>query len=85
MSEEITKLKPPVINVDQSLKTLWVDHIDMALRDDDMCLVRFATHLPEGFFEQAKIMTGRKHMLRFIDVLCEHFNYYPEKKEGGQK
>ena len=67
------------------LPTTWVDNMIMAFREDDVCLLRFATQLPEGHFEQTRILTSKVHLQRMIDVMCSTLNYYPTKTKTPKK
>ncbi|BDD87986.1 hypothetical protein [Desulfofustis limnaeus] len=69
------------LHADNSIKTLWVDHTHLSIREDDLCMLRMSATLPEGLFEQAKIMTTKSHLRSLIDVLCKQLEYYPEPKE----
>ncbi len=65
------------LHIDNTLKNVWVDNIHMAVREDDISLVRFSTNLPEGLFEQLRFMTSRKRLIEFVDMICSTINYYP--------
>jgi len=80
-----TKPKSLTIHTNQNMQTSWCDSFVLALRDDDMALIRFLSNLPEGHFEQARIMTNKKMLTLFVDQLCAQLNYYPVKpdKQGA--
>jgi hypothetical protein len=74
------------IKLNPTLNTLWIDTLNINVRSDENCLLRFMSGLPEGIFEQTRIMTSRKNLEGFINVLCESLDYYPTKtpSEKGQ-
>ncbi|HDR15404.1 MAG TPA: hypothetical protein ENN79_08005 [Desulfobacteraceae bacterium] len=74
------KIKTAELYADMSLKSLWVDNLHVAIREDDVCFLRWSTSLPEGFFEQARLMSGKKQLKEMIDILCFTTDYYPEKE-----
>lgn len=73
------------LHLDNSIKNVWVDNIHVAIREDDVCCVRFSTSLPEGQFEQVRFMTNKRQLQDFIDTLCTTTNYYPSKKKPAKK
>lgn len=83
--EDKAQVKAKIIKkqilADHSLKALWADDIQLALRDDDICFIRFSTHLPEGYYEQCRIMLSKKNIEKFVEVACEVLNYYPSPKQ----
>jgi len=70
------------LHVDNSLKNTWVDNIHMAVRDDDISLVRLSTNLPEGLFEQLRFLTSKKRLIEFVDIICSTINYYPSAPDS---
>ena len=78
--EKITQ--PMELNLNPNLSTNWVDTINIGIREDNMFLVRFLTNLPEGIFEQSRVMTSKEHMIKFVDLLCSTLDYYPEKTKS---
>lgn len=58
---------------------LWVDSVTMAVRDDNICLLDFSAKLPEGRYEQAKIITTSNHLKKIVGLICNALDYYPEK------
>ena len=71
----------PKLNTNPALPNLWVDSLNVASREDNVCVLRFFTSLPEGFFEQVRVMTDKQKLKQFIDALCSTINYYPTKKQ----
>jgi hypothetical protein len=67
------------LHIDSSLKNVWVDNLHMAVRDDNVCVIRLSTSLPEGVFEQLRFMTNRSQLEEFVEILCATMNYYPQK------
>lgn len=82
---ETDKGKEIALNFNPGLSTPWIDMFNISMRVDGQCLVRFITELPEGAFEQSRIMTNKEHLQKFIDVLCPALDYYPEKKKEKKK
>lgn len=79
MSQTIEEEKILEIIPDDSLKPVWVDHINLAIREDDICAIRLSTNLPDGLYEQIRFMTNVKQLKEFIVRLCESTNFYPKK------
>jgi len=73
--------KTITVHANVNLPTLWCDSFALAVRDDDMIYIRFMSALPEGNYEQTRIMTNKKAIMRFIDQMCLHLNYYPSKPD----
>ncbi len=71
----------PKLNTNPTLPNLWVDSLNVASREDNICVLRFFTSLPEGFFEQVRVMTDKQKLKKFVDALCNTLNYYPTKKQ----
>lgn len=70
----------PAINVNPKLPNLWVDGLNVAARDDNICVLRFFTTLPEGVFEQGRVFTHKEKLRDFVDAICKNLDYYPTKK-----
>jgi hypothetical protein len=70
----------PSINVNPKLPNLWVDGLNVAAREDDICVLRFFTTLPEGVFEQSRVITHKEKLRNFVDAICENLGYYPTEK-----
>ena len=77
--------KPIEIRFKSDLSPIWVDNINIGMREDNISFIRFLTNLPEGMVEQTQIMTSKEHLKKFIDALCSSVNYYPIKKENTVK
>jgi hypothetical protein len=79
--KEVTKEPSLALNLNPNLSTSWIDTINVGVREDNLLLIRFLTNLPEGIFEQSRVMTSKEHMKKFIDILCSSVDYYPTKDE----
>lgn len=75
-AEEIKELL-----VNPKLPSLWVDMLEPSLRNDGICLIRFATSLPEGDIEQARVITNEETLKDFVSVVCQAMDFYPQKSE----
>jgi hypothetical protein len=79
VSDNNTKQQVIELNIDPSLRTIWVDNIHVAKRLDGISCVRLSTHLPEGIFEQMRFMTSEDHLKNFVNAICHNLNYFPDK------
>lgn len=77
MSTEEKVIQPQEFKLNPNLNTLWVDSIDVSVREDNLCLIRFLTGLPEGIFEQTRLMTNTDILKQFIDSICLSLDHYP--------
>ncbi|WP_300464237.1 hypothetical protein [Desulfobacula sp.] len=75
--EEVQEL---IIN--PKLPPIWIDLIDPSIRTDGISLIRFATTLPEGTIEQARIITNEDVLKEFVDNICFALDHYPKKPKG---
>ena len=81
MAKKSTEVSKPIeIRFKSDLNPIWVDNINIGMREDGISFIRFLTNLPEGIVEQVQIMTSKEHLKKFIDALCSLINYYPIKK-----
>lgn len=69
----------------QNLQNIWIDIVNVAIREDGVCILRFFSNLPEGAFEQSRVVTNIKTLKSLADVLCSNLNYYPSKKSSVVK
>jgi hypothetical protein len=69
----------PPVRTNASLQTLFVDNVVVNTRKDGMNFIRFVVALPDGLYEQVRIMTNAKDIQRIIDSLCRSSKYYPLK------
>ena len=75
----------PTIHTNDNLQTLYVDGAEIHKRTDGMHLIRFTALLPEGAFEQLRIIIDEEHLHKIIDAMCSNSNYYPEKPVKPEK
>jgi hypothetical protein len=68
-----------------ALPTLFVDHLLLGRREDNLFLLRFAAELPEGLMEQTRVIVNKERLIAMIDILCYTAEYYPSKSKPGQK
>lgn len=54
-----------------ALPTLFVDHVAVSRRNDDMFYIRFNTAAPEGLREQVKIITTKKALTRIMETFTK--------------
>ena len=81
-----TKQKPSEqLHTNDALPTLAVDSLTVFSRLDDMSLLRFSTSLPEGIFEQVRLLISQKDLLGMTDTLCEALDHYPVKPTRKEK
>ncbi len=75
----------PTLHANPTLPNLWVDSLNVASREDNICVLRFFSSLPEGIFEQTRVMTDNQKLKKFVDAICNTLNYYPTKKTAPPK
>ena len=86
MAKKEEKDSPPLeLILNPGLSTNWIDTINIGVREDNLLLIRFLTNLPEGLFEQSRVMTSKEHLRKFIDLFCSSLDYYPTKNENITK
>ena len=66
------------IIANDSLKTIWIDDIFFAKRDDGICALKMTSNLPDGIFEQGRFMMSEDAVKRFVDMSCNYLKYTPE-------
>ncbi len=81
IKKDAAKNDPNSWEVNPKIPPIWVDNLHVAMRDDNICLLRFFSSLPEGDFEQIKVITSSLKLKHFIDAFCQALNYYPEKND----
>lgn len=69
------------LNMNPQLSTPWIDTIHFGVRQDNLCIIRFLTNLPEGVFEQSRIMISKETLINFVNMFCSNIDYYPVKNE----
>lgn len=67
------------MKLNPNLTTTWVDGVSFNLRDDNICLMRFMSTLPEGVYEQSRLMTSKEVLVKIAESLCLSLDYYPKK------
>lgn len=67
--------------INNNLAPTWVDYIETMGREDGIFFLRFATIMPEGLVEQARIITDTEVLKQFVDSVCSGMDYYPERQE----
>ena len=82
MVKEDKQNKEQIFNLNSRLPSLFVDDLRISLRNDNMACVNFFSDMPEGKFEQTRIVTRKERLLHFIDALCRHTGYYPAAEDG---
>ena len=73
------KKKIPEIPINETLATVFVDHLSISIRSDGLGYLRFGTALPEGLKEEARMMIPVESLKRMIDVLCQQCDHFPAK------
>ena len=73
------------LKTNDGLPTLFIDNLVINTRSDKHYLVRFATELPEGLREQARVLVPEDHLKRMLDVLCKHVGHFPSKPKSKPK
>jgi len=71
------------IHLKQNLSPIWVDNINIGVREDGICFLRFMTRLPEGVVEQVQLMTSKEHIKKFIEVLSSSIKYTSTKNDSN--
>lgn len=67
------------VHGNKNMPTCWADYFNIGVRADGMVLLRFFATLPEGVFEQARVITGQDHVKKILDTICSSLDYYPKK------
>ncbi|MCF8044474.1 MAG: hypothetical protein K9J83_01340 [Desulfarculaceae bacterium] len=82
--EETTSENAEALNIqiNNDLPPTWVDYIVPMAREDGIFFLRFATIMPEGLVEQARIITDNEVMKQFVDSICSAMDYYPGRQDG---
>jgi hypothetical protein len=73
------------LNLNQKLQPIWIDDFNLNIRADNLCLIRFLTSLPEGVFEQTRVMTSKNNLKKLIDLMCSLLQYYPSPRDVNDK
>ncbi len=81
VKKKTSKPKQPALTANNSLPCIWVDNVNIGKREDNICLLRFFSTLPEGSFEQTRFFTDTEKLKVFIDAICHSIDYYPVKPQ----
>ena len=73
------KKKTLKLRLNENLPTVFVDNLVIATRSDGLNFLRFATALPEGLKEEARMLIPTESLKRMLDVLCKQCDYFPVK------
>jgi len=73
------KVKTIKLRANENLSTLFVDVLAINKREDGMYYLRFATNLPEGWKEQARMIIPEGNLKQMLNALCSLCDYYPVK------
>lgn len=85
MSKKDEKRDALAIKINENLATVFVDNLNIRVRDDGFVLLRFLALLPEGLTEQARSIVHQKRLKAMIDLLCSGIDYYPVKAKPKKK
>lgn len=79
MAKKKQEIKEPAFLLNHNLPNVFVDSMRISARSDNVAFIGFFTDMPDGRYEQARILTHTDKLKVFIDVICKHINHYPEK------
>ena len=71
--------------LNNQLPALFVDSLVSDVRDDNVHLLRFGARLPEGLYEQVRLIIQAQDLRNVIDGLCQQSNYYPIKPPAAKR
>ena len=54
-----------------ALTTVFVDHVAVSRRNDDMFYIRFNTAAPDGLREQVRVITTKKALNRIMETFTK--------------
>ncbi|MCI5137997.1 MAG: hypothetical protein D3922_06195 [Candidatus Electrothrix sp. AR1] len=77
--------EPIALHANASLPNVLIDKIQTVRRGDNLCMMRFFTALPEGAFEQSRIVVPEQLIRNFLDSTCKTFDYYPKPEENSSQ
>ena len=80
IESEKTEGKPIQLNLDPKISTVFIDGIQTVSRDE-LFILRLFTGLPEGIFEQSRVILTKKTFIDFLDSSCNILNHYPQKPD----
>ncbi len=73
------------IQTNDNLPLLFVDNLNINSRGDGFHVLRFISHLPDGFKEQARMVVPKQALQNMLDALCSHTDYFPAKPKNGRR
>jgi hypothetical protein len=84
MIKKEKKNEPIELTLNPKLSTFWIDSVNISIREDHLCLIRLLINLPEGVFEQSRMMITKENLKKTIDMLCFALDYdpNPDKTDG---
>lgn len=77
----MSKKKNSKVIYNDSLPIILADNLWLNVSKDRLCYLRFFMGLPEGIKEQARLFIMEKDLKSILADLCDHLNYFPEKKK----
>ena len=73
---------------DPSVKTLWIDYMEITQRSDiDVATLRFYTVIPHpgaALQESSRLTTSMGHLKAIAELICRNIDYYPTKPKSGK-
>jgi hypothetical protein len=85
--KETNDEQPIELHCNTDISPVWIDGVNIGIRDDDICFLRLISELPEGACEQYKMMTNKSNLKKIINSLCSALKYYPvpdDKKNNDE-
>ena len=68
-----------------NLPNIWIDTFHLAVRDDNVCVLRFYANLPEGQFEQARVVTTMDHLKKISDLIQTSIDIHGKEETPEEK
>ncbi len=75
-------------HLDPSIKSLWVDHVQLSLRAEAIPIVGltfFTLHDGKKLTEACRVKMSMAHLRGVADVICRGIDYYPKKTRAAPK
>ena len=73
---------------DPSLKSVWVDHVQLSMRAEAipvLGLTFFTLHDGKRLTEACRVNMSMAHLRSVADVICRGIDYYPTKRRVAPK
>jgi hypothetical protein len=67
--------------VNLTLPTIWVDTMEVGMRQDGIAALRFYTLLPEGLIEVSRMQTPIRHIRGIVKVLQRNLERYDAREK----